>query len=173
MSIVQPLIGCLGIASLVVAASYAVLALIALLVWQTRSATPSLPRLPAVTVLMLLRGVQPNLYERLCSFCRQNHPQYQIVFGVRDLTDPALSIVERLRTDFSSLPIDVVVNPQQHARNLKIGDLIALLARARHDVLAVADSNIFVGHDYLATVTSALLDPKVGLVTCLCRGVAT
>jgi hypothetical protein len=75
MSIVQPLIGCLGIASLVVAASYAVLALIAVLVWQIRSATPSLPRLPAVTVLMPLRGTQPNLYERLCSFCRQNHPE--------------------------------------------------------------------------------------------------
>jgi len=48
-----------------------------------------------------------------------------------------------------------------------------MLSRARHDVLAVADSNIFVGHDYLATVTSPLLDQNVGLVTCICRGVPT
>jgi ceramide glucosyltransferase len=173
MSIVQPLIGCLGIASLFVAASYAVLALVAVLVWQIFSATPSAPQLPAVTVLMPLSGAQANLYERLRSFCRQNHPEYQIVFGVRYLTDPALPVVKRLIAEFPSLPIDVVVDPRQHARNFKIPDLITMLSRARHNVLAVSDSNMFVGPDYLANVTAPLLDQSVGLVTCICRGVPT
>lgn len=173
MPIVQPLIGCLGIACLAVAASYAVLSLIALIVWQTRDVPRSSPRPPAVTVLVPLCRTRANLYERLRSLCRQNHPEYQIVFGVRDLTDPALLVVKRLITEFPSLAIDVVVNPQQHASRLRLADLIVLLSRARHDVLTVADSNIIVGHDYLATVTSPLLNQNVGLVTCIFRGVPT
>jgi len=158
---------------LAVAAGYAVLSLIALLVWQIRSVPRSSPRPPAVTVLMPLCRTQANLYERLRSLCRQNHPEYQIVFGVRDLTDPVLPVVKQLIMEFPSLPIDVVVNPRQHASHLRSEDLIALLSRARHDVLTVADSNIIVGHDYLARVTSPLLDRNVGLVKCIFRGVPT
>jgi ceramide glucosyltransferase len=113
------------------------------------------------------------LYEHLRSFCQQDHPEYQIVFGVRDLTDPALAVVERLVAEFPSLPIDVVVNPQQHGSNCKISNLINMIARARHDVLAMADSDTFVEHDYLTTVTAPLLDQSVGLVACIYRGVPT
>jgi ceramide glucosyltransferase len=173
MSMIQPLIGWAGIASLVGAAGYAVLALIAVLIWHTRSATSSSLRPPAVTVLMPLRGAQPNLYERLSSFCQQNILEYQIVFGVRDLTDPALPIVERLISEFPSLPIDVVLNPQQHRSACTISDLLALLSRARHSVLTVADSDTFVRHDYLAAVSAPLRDQEIGLVTCICRGVPT
>jgi len=82
-------------------------------------------------------------------------------------------VVERLLVEFPSLPIDVVVNPQQHGSNCKISNLINMIARARHDVLAMADSDACVGPDYLSTVTAPLLDHNVGLVTCLYRGVPT
>src|SRR5260370_10042573 len=48
-----------------------------------------------------------------------------------------------------------------------------MLPYARHDILAMADSDAFVGSDYLATVTAPLLDQDVGLVTCLYRGTPT
>ena len=38
--------------------------------------------------------------EPLAGLCRQTHPCYQIVFGVRDAADPAIAVVERLRADF-------------------------------------------------------------------------
>ena len=173
MSIAQVLIGCIGIAILALGASYAVLAFIAALVWHIRSATPSSRRQPAVTVLMPLCGARPDLYARLRAFCQQTHAEYQIVFGVRELTDPALPVVERLMAEYPSLPIDVVVNPQQHGSIRKVSDLLAILARARHDVLVITDSNACVGHEYLAAVSAPLLDRDVGLVTCLDRGMPT
>lgn len=163
----------IGIASLVLAVSYAVLVLVAVLVWHmARAPANSLP-LPPVTLLKPLCGAEPNLYEHLRSFCQQDHPEFQIVFGVRDRADPALEVVERLVAEFPSLSIDVVVNPQQHGSNFKVSNLINMVARARHDVLALADSDTFVGHDYLRTVTAPLLDQNVGLVTCIYRGVPT
>jgi ceramide glucosyltransferase len=85
-----------GFVSLALAATYAVLALAAVLAWQMRRATPKPLSLRPVTILKPLCGPEPGLYENLRSFCRQDHPEYQIVFGVRDLTNPALAVVDRL-----------------------------------------------------------------------------
>jgi ceramide glucosyltransferase len=174
MPLIHPVIWSVGFASLVLAAAYAVLVLVAVLAWQVRAAAPKKPPyLRPVTVLKPLCGAEPGLYENLRSFCRQNHPEYQIVFGLRDANDPALAIVDRLTMEFPSLPIEVVVNPQQHGSNCKVSNLINMLVRARHDVLAISDSDTLVDSDYLTTMTAPLVDKKVGLVTCLCRGAPT
>jgi ceramide glucosyltransferase len=173
MPLIHPFMAIIGLASLAVAASYAVLTLVAALVWQIRRASTHSLRLPPVTVLKPLCGAEPGLYEHLRSFCRQDYSEFQIVFGVRDLADPALSVVERLVAEFPSLPIDIVVNPQQHGSNCKTSNLINMITQARHDVLAMADSDTFVGPDYLTTVTAPLLDHKVGLVSCLYQDMPT
>jgi ceramide glucosyltransferase len=163
----------IGFASLCLAAGYAVLTVAAALIWQLRRTPKTSLPLPPVTILKPLCGSEPGLYKHLRSFCRQDYPEFQIVFGVSDLADPAYAVVQRLMAEFPSLPIDVVVNPQQHGSNLKTSNLINMLGQARHDVLAMADSDAFVGPDYLRTVTAPLLDHTVGLVTCIYRGVPT
>ncbi|MFI4868044.1 MAG: bacteriohopanetetrol glucosamine biosynthesis glycosyltransferase HpnI [Steroidobacterales bacterium] len=173
MPLIHPLITLIGLASLAVAAGYAVLALLAVLVWQRRPAPAISTGLPAVTLLKPLCGAEPGLYDNLRSFCRQHHPQFQLVFGVRDPADPALAVVQRLMVEFPSLPIDVVVNPQQHGSNAKISNLINIFARARHDVLVIADSDACVEPDYLNAVTAPLMNRDIGLVTCLYRGMPT
>jgi ceramide glucosyltransferase len=173
MPLIHPLMGSVGFACLALAAAYAVLVLVAILAWQMRRTTPQPLGLRPVTVLKPLCGDEPGLYENLRSFCRQSHPEYQIVFGVRDPTDPALAVVERLIAEFPLLPINVVVNPQQHGSNCKVSNLMNMTVLAHHDVLAISDSDTFVGCDYLATVTAPLLDHGVGLVTCLYLGVPT
>jgi ceramide glucosyltransferase len=169
----HPLLGIIGLASLAIAASYAVVALVAVLVWNLRRVTKHSLPLPPVTILKPLCGAEPGLYHNLRSFCQQDYPEFQIVFGVRDLADPALSVVERLVAEFPLISIDVVVNPEQHGSNRKVSSLINMLARARHDVLAMADSDVLVEPDYLATVTAPLMDRNVGLVTCIYRDVPT
>jgi ceramide glucosyltransferase len=82
-------------------------------------------------------------------------------------------VAERLAAEFPSLPIDIVVNPQQHGNNHKISNLINMLEPARHEILVMADSDAFVGPDYLSTVTAPLSDPEVGLVTCTYLAVPT
>jgi ceramide glucosyltransferase len=173
MSSIHSLLSAIGLISLLVASGYALLALLAVLVWQGRGAARSSAKLPAVTVLKPLCGAEPGLYENLRSFCQQDYPEFQIVFGVCDRDDPALRVVERLVAEFPKLPIDVVVDPRQHGGNRKVSSLINMLGRARHDVLLMADSDACAGPDYLATVTAPLLDRKVGLVTCLYHGEPT
>jgi len=173
MPVFHALMTVVGFAALIIAASYSVLTLIAALVWQRRRTPAPSTRLPPVTLLKPLCGAEPGLYEHLRGFCRQDYPDYQIIFGVRDPADPACAVVERLTAEFPHLPIELVVNPRQHGSNCKTSNLINMLAHARHDMLVMADSDAFVGSDYLGTVTLPLLDKQVGLVTCAYRGVPT
>jgi ceramide glucosyltransferase len=46
-----------------------------------------------------------------------------------------------------------------------------MLGRASGRILVLADSDMRVGPDYLAAVAAPLADPRIGLVTCLYRGI--
>jgi ceramide glucosyltransferase len=121
---------------------------------------------PPVSVLKALCGAEPGLYQQLRSFCRQNYPSFQLVFGVREADDAALPIVRRLQTEFPALDIAVVVDATLHGCNNKISNLINMLPHARHGWLVMADSDISVPPDYLRRVTAPLATARVGLVTC-------
>jgi len=173
MPAIESFLGIIGIAAVGLAATYALVALIAVVAWQLRRLPKPSVSLPAVTVLKPLCGAEPGLYENLRSFCRQDYPEFQVVFGVRDRNDPALAVVERLIKEFPTLPIDVVIDSRQHGSNRKTSSLINMLGRARHDVLVMADSDAFARPDYLARVPAPLWDPGVGLVTCLYHAAPT
>jgi ceramide glucosyltransferase len=158
----------IGFVCLIATAAYSIVALTAWAVWRRHEPAAPPPQLPPVTLLKPLCGAEPGLYEHLRGFCVQEYPHYQIIFGLRDAADPAFKVAERIVAEFPELPIDIVVDARQHGSNL-----INMLAAARHEYLVLADSDAFVGPDYLAIVTAPLLDPQVGLVTCAYRGVPT
>jgi ceramide glucosyltransferase len=167
------LIGACGYLCLILAACYSVLTLIAAAVWRYRIISVPSPQPRPATVLKPLCNDEPHLYEHLRTFCQQDFTTFQLVFGVRDLTDPALQAVRRLVAEFPLLQIDVVIDPVLHGRNYKISNLINMVRHARHDVLVIADSDTWVGPEYLASVTAPLHDSAVSLVTCIYRDVPT
>jgi len=173
MPSIQAVVTVVGFVCLGLAAGYSAVTVVAVLAWRMQRRPSKARSMPPITVLKPLCGAEPGLLEHLRSFCRQDYPEFQIVFGVRDAGDPACALVKRLAAEFPSVPIELVINPQLHGTNLKISNLINMLPYARHDILAMADSDAFVGRDYLATVTAPLLDQDVGLVTCIYRGAPT
>lgn len=137
-----------------------------------RPAAGGAPIPAPVSVLKPLCGAEPNLERNLATLCRQTHPCYQLVFGVRDPGDPAAATVARLAQRFPCLDIQLVTDPRIHGSNLKVSNLINMRAAARHPWLVLADSDIGVGPDYLERVSAPLANPGTGIVTCLYRGVA-
>jgi ceramide glucosyltransferase len=125
---------------------------------------------PPITILKPLHGDEPLLEQALASVCTQDYPEYQVVFGVGDAADPALPVVARLRARFPACDIAVVVDPTRHGANGKVGNLINMLPRAKHSVLAIADSDLHAQPDYLARLAETLAEPGTGLVTTLYTG---
>jgi ceramide glucosyltransferase len=121
-------------------------------------------------VLKPLHGDEPLLEEALTTLCRQDYPNWQIVFGVRDAADPAVAVVHRLRARFPNLDIALVIDGTLHGRNHKVSNLINMMAAARHDVLVIADADVHARPDYLDRLAASLQPQGVGLVTTLYAG---
>ena len=123
-----------------------------------------------VTILKPVCGLDPGLYGNLRSFCEQDYPEFQVLFGVRDPDDPAIPVVERVIRDFPGRDLGFVVDERVIGTNLKVSNLANMFPQAKHDVLVVADSDMRVDRKYLSAVTAPFADPKVGAVTCLYKG---
>lgn len=128
--------------------------------------------LPSVTLLKPLCGIEPNLYENLETFCRQDYAgPMQVVFGVQNAADAAIPVVRRLMAVHPHLRLDLVIDARQHGSNRKVSNLINMSAEIAHDVVVLADSDMVVKPDYLARITAELAQPGTNGVTCLYHGV--
>jgi ceramide glucosyltransferase len=125
---------------------------------------------PPVTLLKPLCGAEHEIYECLRSFCNQDYPRFQVVFGVSDPDDPAIAVVHRLQREFPNTDLSLAVDRRRHGSSPKVSNLINMMCLARHDYLVISDSDVRVTRDYLAKVVAPLLDLSVGIVTCTYRG---
>jgi ceramide glucosyltransferase len=144
----------------------------ATLAWQLfDKPLPALACAPGVTILKPLCGTEPELEANLVTFCTQDYPgPVQIVFGVRELADPAVAIVTGLIAKFPGVTIELAVGGHAVGANRKVLNLITMMARCQQDVIVLSDSDIKVAPSYLRQVVAELSAPGVGLVTCLYRG---
>jgi ceramide glucosyltransferase len=134
---------------------------------------PPTQALPPVSVLKPLKGTDPEMYESLRSHCLQNYPEYEVIFGISDADDSAAACVQQLQQEFPTRKIELVICSKTLGANAKVSTLAQMIAVACNDHLIVNDSDIHVDLDYLRRVVAPLADARVGMVTCLYRGVAT
>jgi ceramide glucosyltransferase len=125
---------------------------------------------PPVSILKPIHGLDPGMYEALASHARQEYPEFEILLGVRDDSDPSIPHIRRLQREFPEVPISLIVGADR-AANGKVGMLCALARHARHSVWLVNDSDIRVAGAYLRDVISPLEHESIGLVTCLYRAI--
>src|ERR1700733_6452573 len=127
---------------------------------------------PPVSILKPLKGTDPEIYESFRSHCRQDYPEYEIIFGVSDPNDAAIESVKALQREFPDRTIRLVRSPTILGANVKVSNLAQMMTEARYDHIVVNDSDIRVEPDYLRRVIAPLSDSQTGMVTCLYRGVA-
>jgi len=121
---------------------------------------------PPISCLKPIRGLDDDAYENYASFCRQDYPQYEIIFCV-DPDDPALPVLEKLAADFPERKVRLIFGSGRNAINDKVGRLTRLVSEAQYDILSITDGDIRVGPDYLRAVAHAFRDPHVGGATTL------
>jgi len=160
-----------GVAALLSIAGVAYLLVAAMALIRFERAAPDRPTVrPPLSVLKPLCGDEPELYENLRTLMCQEYPEFQVVFGVRSGDDPAVAVVRRLMAEFPAVESHLVIDARQSGTNLKVANLLNMLAHARHDLLVFADSDIHAPAGYLDAMAAALTRPGIGLVTCLYAG---
>ncbi len=137
---------------------------------STSAANPQAKRVPAVSVLKPVRGLDPDAYENFASFCRQDYPEFEILFAVSDAVDPVVPVIEKLIADFPARSIRLVVVAERLGPNSKVSNLCRLVREARHDLLVITDSDVRSSRDICAVSRRCFAIRASGGVTALYRG---
>lgn len=129
-----------------------------------------------VSILKSLKGLDPGMLDAFRSHCRQTYTgEFELLFGVSTLDDPAAAAVLELQREFPDISIQLIECPKKLGTNGKVSTLIQLAPHARHSILLVNDSDITVSPHYLERIlggfaASSTDQRPVGLVTALYRG---
>ncbi|CAJ0947129.1 unnamed protein product [Ranitomeya imitator] len=103
-------------------------------------------KLPGVSLLKPLKGVDPNLINNLETFFELDYPKFEILLCVQDVDDPAVDVCGK----------KVGINP-------KINNLMPGYELAKYDLIWICDSGIKVKPDTLTDMANQMTE-KVGLV---------
>ena len=122
---------------------------------------------PPVSNLKPIRGLDAEAYENFASYCVQDYPDYELLFGIGDGDEAVLEVIEKLKRDYPQRRIRVVHVSGHTAPNDKVVKLARLVNEAQNEVLVINDSDVRVRPDYLRSVVAPLRNSKVGAVTCL------
>lgn len=127
--------------------------------------------LPGASLLKPAVEPGPAFGDLLRSHAAQDHPDFEILVGIRPGDKEAAGAVERVQAEFPNRRIAVVECPEQGPRlNGKAEVLERLAQHSSNPVWVVTDADIRVPRHYLRTVCTELDTPGTGLVTCLYRG---
>jgi ceramide glucosyltransferase len=154
--------------------AYYVVAIVAALRFFGRTHGVSVPSdfTPPISILKPIYGLDRETYENYASFCTQDYPEYEIVFCVSDEQDPAIPVIAKLASDFPQRRITLLIGSEPLGVSDKVNKLCRMAREARHEFLAVSDSDVRVETEYLRAIAAPFRDPAVGAVTCLYRGLS-
>jgi ceramide glucosyltransferase len=153
--------------------AYYVVAIFAAVRFFRRERARRLPEFaPPVSLLKPVRGVDFASYENFKSFCTQDYQDYEILFCVNEMSDPAVPVIERVMREFPRRTIRILSGAKQIGSNRKVNNLALLAKEARHELLVQSDGDVRVGPEYLREVVAPFANPAVGVVSCFYRGVA-
>lgn len=156
---------------------------------ERREAYQALERVPGFTpplsLLKPLHGAEPGLAENLKTFFEQDYsaagsvagsaagPAYEVLFCARMAEDGGLAVARSVAAEYPEVPVKfLATGGQPEYINAKVASLERMEREAAHDILVISDSDVRVTPDYLRSVALPFVDPKVGGLTCLYRGVA-
>jgi ceramide glucosyltransferase len=133
---------------------------------------PASSPLPPVSVLVPMHGAPPGSEACLRAVLSQDQPHLQFVFGFHSDTDPGLPLLRSVLRDVPDRDVAIVVNPAMAGSNPKNCNLVNMMPAARHDIVAMVDSDALLAPGDLRAICTPLAGgPDAGAVTCLYGGI--
>jgi ceramide glucosyltransferase len=119
-----------------------------------------------ISILKPLAGADEGLEENLRSFFLQDYPGFELLFAIRNQSDPAFPIVEKLRREHPGVAARVLLTGEAPYANDKVYKLDRMAEEARHDLLVMSDSDIRVTPGMLRAIAAEFQDERLGVATC-------
>ena len=121
---------------------------------------------PPVSLLKPLSGDSSAFETALRSFCEQDYPEFEIIFGVAKGDKSTASFCNKLINEFPDVKIRICEVDQNKGGNRKVASLETLAENAKQDVLLWSDADMIVAKNHIQTIVVSLMANEVGAVTC-------
>ncbi len=122
--------------------------------------------LPAVVVVVPIKGVDDDTSVNVRMLLEQEYPDYRVIFAVESNDDPVLSVLERLAIEDSR--VEIVVAGLADSRGQKVHNQLAAIERTteKDTVVAFMDADAKPGPGWLqALVTPLTYGEHIGATT--------
>jgi ceramide glucosyltransferase len=137
---------------------------------RQRRAAPNAASLPPVSLLKPVHGLEARLRENIESFFHLDYPEYEILFAADTEDNHALAVVREICARYPHIPTRVIVTGRPPWPNPPAYSFFRMAELAAHEILVTSDSDVEVQPNYLLEIVPPMLDPKVGMLTCVYRG---
>jgi ceramide glucosyltransferase len=118
-----------------------------------------------------LSGLDLGLESNLRTFFQQDYPAFEILFAVRDVSDPAAAVVAKLQKEYPQISSRLLVTGEPPYPNAKVYSLDRMVSTAANDLLVMSDSDIRIDPSLLRTIAAEFQDAALGVATCPYRAV--
>lgn len=148
---------------LITVGTYLATTLLALWYFRRRPAPPAAD-LPPVSIIVPMRGLDPELAINIEALFAQSYPDFEVLASVADAADPAIPLVRRIMSAHPERPHRLLIGATKIGRNPKVQNLVQIYDLARHDLVLMCDSNVQLRPDSVARMVGQFA-PDVGMVS--------
>ncbi|MEQ1920083.1 MAG: glycosyltransferase [Elusimicrobiota bacterium] len=124
---------------------------------------------PSVTLIKPVCGLEKNLELNLSSACKQDYPDYDVIYALQNPEDPALPVLEKIRADHPQRQVRILIDSSAAGPNGRLCNILNATQVAQGEVLVYSDSDMFLTPGYLQAIVAPLADPEVGVSCTLYR----
>jgi ceramide glucosyltransferase len=125
-----------------------------------------------ISILKPLAGLDEGLEENLRSYFVQDYSEFEILFAARHESDSAVAVVRALLAQYPAIQARLIITGEPPYAHAKVFSLKCMFDEARHDLIAMADSDVRVGRDFCRQLAAEFEEERLGLVTCPYRALA-
>ncbi|MDQ2711012.1 MAG: glycosyltransferase [Acidobacteriota bacterium] len=151
---------------------YSALAIIATARYLRGRSSRPLETQAGISILKPLAGLDEGLEENLRSYFEQDYLQLELIFAMRDSADPAAEVLSRLQKEYPMIDSRLLLTGEPPYPHDKVFKLQQMLDVARHELVAMADSDVRVTPDFCRQVAAEFQDRNLDLATCPYRAIA-
>jgi cellulose synthase/poly-beta-1,6-N-acetylglucosamine synthase-like glycosyltransferase len=122
---------------------------------------------PRAAIIVPCKGLDKGLGENLRRLMRQDYPEYEVIFSIASIDDPARAVIETVIAEHPGRDAALAIAAPSRERGEKINNLLHAVEHVGQGcrVLVFADSDARVTGGWLESLVSPLNDARFGAAT--------